>query len=258
MFKAIDVWERRKLLPMRWAGRQQAQLASRVVSLGGGLTKEIRDFLDVEAERIDILPNAIDLVYIDKFRENRNGRRGENVFIFVGRLETNKGVGLLCQAFKYSPLAKLIIVGSGRLEEALRHEFEGGNIEFSGRLDDKSMFERYRSSSCFIFPSLYEGMPTVILEAMAHSLPVIATDIGAVTTMVDSENGIVVRPNSVAELRNAVATFLTFSEETKAKMGQASRRRVQDHFTWPKIAAETARIVRYHNRTSAPSCNPTL
>jgi glycosyltransferase involved in cell wall biosynthesis len=245
MFKAAGLEQTVKTYPMRWAAKEQARLADRVISLGGGLTDEVRRFLRVTDERIDVLPNAVDLAYIDSFNSPPKDTGG-NRFIFVGRLEANKGVGYLCDAFEGLGGAHLTIVGAGPLEADLRSRFAGSHIEFTGRLDDARLFELYRQSDCFVFASLYEGMPTVVLEAMSCGLPIIATDIGAVRTMVDRENGFIVQPGSTPELRSAVENFLKLSALTRSGMSEASRSRVVERFSWPKVASLTLRTIEQH------------
>ena len=93
-------------------------------------------------------------------------------------LEANKGVDRLCEAFAAVGQGQTI-AGSGVLEADLKARFSGPRIRFAGLISDDVLFRLYRESDCFVFASLYEGMPTVILEAMASGLPVIATDIGA-------------------------------------------------------------------------------
>ncbi|HEX6860403.1 MAG TPA: glycosyltransferase family 4 protein [Caulobacteraceae bacterium] len=238
MFKTVGAWQTAKHWPMRWAAREQARLADRTVSLGGRLTDEVRRFLNVPDERIDVLPNAVDLAYIDSFPAAAR-QDGPPRFIFVGRLEYNKGVAYLCEAFKDMAGARLSIVGAGPLEAELRQSYAGQNIEFLGRLDDAALFNLYRGSDCFAFASLYEGMPTVILEAMACSLPVIATDIGAVRTMVDEANGFVAPPGSAQALRGAIEAFLKLPAEERRRMGRCSRQKVVERFTWERLAAAT-------------------
>lgn len=242
MFKTVGWKQTLKSWPMRWAAREQARLADRAVSLGGRLTDEVRRFLRVPDEKIEVLPNAVDVDYIDQFPgQARSG--GDVRFVFVGRLEANKGVAILCEAFRGVAGARLSVVGSGPLDEELRRSYAGGNIEFLGRLDDAALFSLYRKSDCFAFASLYEGMPTVILEAMTCGLPVIATDIGAVRTMVDDETGFVVPPGSAPALRAAIESFLALPAERRAQMGQAARKRVQQRFTWQAVAAATRKAI---------------
>lgn len=239
MFKSVGLNAKVKSFPMQWAGREQARLADCTVSLGGGLTREVREFLKVPDRRIEVLPNAVDLDYIDSFAPGAKPEGGPARFVFVGRLEHNKGIGYLCEAFAGLEGAHLTIVGSGPLGDELRAKYALPNIEFAGRLDDAELFARYHASDGFIFASLYEGMPTVILEAMACNLPVIATDIGAVTTMVDKDNGFVVPPASSAALADAVRAFVALPNEARAAMGRASRQRVETQFTWQQVAKQT-------------------
>jgi glycosyltransferase involved in cell wall biosynthesis len=246
MFKSVGLEATLKSWPMRRAGREQARLADRTVSLGGGLDREVREFLRVPGAKVDVLPNAVDLDYIDAFPAGARAASGPTRFVFVGRLEHNKGVAYLCEAFAGVEDAHLTIVGSGPLEADLKARFEGPNIEFAGRLDDAELFARYHASDCFVFASLYEGMPTVILEAMACNLPVIATDIGAVTTMVDKENGLVVAPGSSASLRDAIRAFLAMPQETRRGMGAFSRARVEARFTWRQVARLTLDTIERH------------
>jgi glycosyltransferase involved in cell wall biosynthesis len=239
MFKSVGLEATLKSWPMRWAGREQARLADCTVSLGGGLTREVRDFLKVPDDRIVVLPNAVDLGYIDRFAKGVRPESGPARFVFVGRLEHNKGIGYLCEAFTGLTGAHLTIVGSGPLGDELRAKYAGPSIEFAGRLDDAELFARYHASDCFVFASLYEGMPTVILEAMACGLPVIATDIGAVTTMVDGDTGFVVAPASSGQLADAIRAFIALPVEKRTAMSERGRRRIEEHFTWGEIARQT-------------------
>lgn len=243
MFKSVGLEATIKSYPMRWAGREQARLADCTVSLGGGLTREVREFLKVPDDKIVALPNAVDLGYIDSFAKGVRPQGGPARFVFVGRLEHNKGIGYLCEAFAGLEGAHLTVVGSGPLGDELRAKYAGSNIEYAGRLDDAELFARYHTSDCFIFASLYEGMPTVILEAMACGLPVIATDIGAVTTMVDKDTGFVVAPASSVQLADAIRAFLALPAEARTEMSNTARRRVEDNFTWARIARQTLDLI---------------
>jgi glycosyltransferase involved in cell wall biosynthesis len=247
MFKSVGLKAKLKSLPMRWAGREQARLADFTVSLGGGLTREVREFLKLPDDKIEVLPNAVDLDYIDRFPHGAKAEAGPARFVFVGRLEHNKGIGYLCEAFVGLADAHLTIVGSGPLNDELRAKYSLPNIEFVGRLDDAELFARYHASDGFIFASLYEGMPTVILEAMACNLPVIATDIGAVTTMVDAENGFVVAPARSDQLADAVRAFLARAPEARTAMGENSRAKVEARFTWQQVARQTLDTIKRHD-----------
>jgi len=238
MFKTVGMWQTLKHFPLRRAARIQAAGANRIVSLGGHLTNQIHRFFNASEQQIVILPNAVDLDYIDEI-SSYEGERETGQFVFIGRLQANKGVQYLCQAFQKFPKQKLVIVGSGPLEKQLRAQYESNHIKFLGNLDDADLFDLYCRSDALAFPSLYEGMPTVILEAMACRLPIIATDIGAVKTMVKSDNGFIIRPGKVADIVDALNKYLALGDADKQAMREASRKRVSKEFTWPLIADRT-------------------
>ena len=244
MFKTHSIVQTLKHWPMRFAARQQAKLADVTVSLGGKLTEQVLKFLPTANNNVVEIPNAIDTRYIDAMRPQAKQKKA-NQFVFVGRLAQNKGVDLLCQAFRDSPQANLVIVGGGPLEAELKSNFDRcKNIQFAGRIDDAELFTLYAESDCFIFSSLYEGMPTVILEAMCCELPVVATDIGAVTTMVKDSTGFVIRPGSVEELKRGIALFTGLDAARKREYGQAARQWVTSNFTWEIIAKKTLETVQ--------------
>jgi glycosyltransferase involved in cell wall biosynthesis len=246
MFKTIGAWQTAKHSHMRWAARMQAAVADRVISSGGHLTFETRRFLRVETNKIEIIPNGVDPDFIDEFSaldlENPRDYTGSR-FVFVGRLFYNKGLHVLCKAFSRVPEATLFVIGTGPLDAELRREFSFPNIQFLGTLDDTTLFRLQRQADCFVFASLYEGMPTVILEAMANRLPVIATDIGAVKTMVDASNGFVVQPGSVGALEHALRHFLKLPKDARRNMGNASRSRIDERFSWPAVARQTLQLL---------------
>jgi glycosyltransferase involved in cell wall biosynthesis len=250
MFKTVGLWQTAKHLHMRWAVRSQAALADRVISSGGHLTGETMRFLGVAPDRIDVIPNGVDPAFLDAFARDDGPRAASpgNRFVFVGRLAANKGLHVLCEAFARVPAADLSIVGGGPLEPELRAAFARPNIRFLGRLDDPALFRLQRQADGFVFASLYEGMPTVILEAMTNGLPVIATDIGAVTTMVDDANGIVIPPGSADALEAALGRFLALPAEARQAMGRASRARVEERFAWPAVARRTLELFERHRR----------
>ncbi len=120
-----------------------------------------------------------------------SGRRAKN-FLFVGQLETHKGVFLLLEVFKKigDPNLTLLIVGDGqKMAAAQAAAASDSRIEFRGRLDSQAVQEAMRASDCLIVPSLcYENSPTVIYEARAAGLPVIAANLGGIPEIIESDD----------------------------------------------------------------------
>ena len=107
------------------------------------------------------------------------------------------------------------------------------------RDEDKSkeqLLERYQDANLFLFPSRHEGMPNAMLEAMACGLPVVASQIaGNEELVVDGKTGLLVPPESVDALSTAIKKLLPESA-LRYTMGQASRRRVEEYYSWTRVA----------------------
>lgn len=213
------------------------------ISLGGKLTDILVREAKVKPSKVRTIPNAVDPGYIKNSKKTTD--KIPNSFLFVGRLSYNKGVDLLIKAFNKNKDTKLFIIGSGPEKNKLEKLSTNSNITFLGKVSEKDLIDWYNKVECFIFPSLGEGMPSVILEAMASRLPVIASDIGAVSTMVNSNNGYLISPGSIGALEEAIHTFTNKNKNDKEKMGEESYKLANRKFSWEQIAKETYRVLEY-------------
>jgi glycosyltransferase involved in cell wall biosynthesis len=134
---------------------------------------------------------------------------------FVGRLVYRKGVDLLIKAWEdvvvVHPSCTLLIAGIGEEQEKLKNLCRDlgieGNVLFLGHINNVE--EYFKVIDLFVLPSLLEGMPNTLLEAMACRLPVIGTKIGGVVDIIkDRGNGLIVTPGNVEELKDAILTLL--------------------------------------------------
>ena len=103
------------------------------------------------------------------------------------------------------------------------------------------------TADLFVLPSLTEALPTVIAEAMAAGLPVVATDVGGTSEMVDERTGIVVEPGDADRLAAAVSTLLAQPSEA-ASLGNAGKRVAAERFD---IRTQSARLVGEYRRLVA-------
>lgn len=128
---------------------------------------------------------------------------GSPRLLYAGRLLYWKGVHIavraLAEVVRQTPNARFTIVGDGpersRLEDDVKQHNLRGNVEFIPRLAQNNLFELYRSHDLLLFPSLHDSGGFVVLEALAHGLPVICLDLGGPKDIVTPNCGVVVMNN---------------------------------------------------------------
>jgi|SRR5688572_164905 len=213
--------------------------AASVVSLGGRLTGILEKH--VTEKKISVLPNAVNVP--EPVSRNFDNGQSPLQFLFVGRFAYNKGINILAETVRqlneegYRDKFIFNLVGKGPLFEEFTKKYAYSNLRFLGFADDIKLNELYRTNDVFILPTLFEGMPTVVLEAMANGMPIIVTDVGATLEMVDSTNGFIIEKNNVESLKNAILSYAALSPSEKKSQSLASYTRVKNKFTW-KIVAE--------------------
>jgi glycosyltransferase involved in cell wall biosynthesis len=160
-------------------------------------------------------------------------------FGFAARLEYLKGSMQLIDGFRRAHRAhanvELKIAGEGSQREqmlgALRKDRLERKCEFAGVYNTVQGREKFMSDiDVFVLPSLTEGTPNAIIEAMAHEKPIIATEVGGIPDLVDESVGILVPPGDANALGQAM-TKLAGDAELRRKMGVAARRSYEKHFT---------------------------
>jgi len=173
---------------------------------------------DVDGEKIQVVTNAVFEESGADTKRVRNQTRArleipqeEFIFGFVGRLSEEKGLNYLLEAVRrWTPKDypwRLVLVGDGpqrsALEQTVRNFGLGGKVFFAGFQSDTA--EWYPAMDAFVLPSLTEGTPMVLLEAMANGIPVIATSVGGVPAIISSgENGLLVPSEDSSRLLDAM------------------------------------------------------
>jgi glycosyltransferase involved in cell wall biosynthesis len=216
----------------------------------------------VRGKVVEVVENGVDLA-LWAGRDIGDEPAGNPVprFVYMGRLVDWKAVDLLLEAFRgaaaSTPLA-LTIVGDGderaRLEAICRDgamlaaaEGEAGKVYFAGWRSQPECAEILKRSSALVLSSLRECGGAVVLEAMASSRPVIASDWGGPADYLDPSCGILVKPASregfVSGLTEALLT-LARSQELRVTMGRAGRRKAMQFFDWDLKAKHMVQIYR--------------
>ncbi len=164
--------------------------------------------------------------------------------LFVGGLDRAhafKGVAVLLKAVSRVPAAQLFIVGDGDLrstyEEQTRALGIADRVTFLGAVSDADLPAVYRSANVLVLPSTVrsEAFGVVLLEAMASGVPVIASDLpGVRTVVVHEQTGLLSPLGDAAALAEHLTTMVRDPERVH-QMGMAARRRVEERYTWDRI-----------------------
>lgn len=165
--------------------------------------------------------------------------------LYAGRLRTRKAVAMLIEAFsrvhEQAPTARLVVAGDGEqrpaLEEQVRRLDLADTVRFAGAVPHDRMPELYAAADVFCLPSLYEGFPLAILEAMAAGLPVVATSVaGNPEAVEDGVHGRLVEAEDAAGLAVALLDLIE-DEDARRRMGRQARQRVEEEFSIERIGS---------------------
>jgi glycosyltransferase involved in cell wall biosynthesis len=223
------------------------QNANAVTTNASILAKKAKAFIDRE---IHVIPNGIDTTLFKPMERNEvlgemlqvEGQKSQ-VIGFVGELREKKGMATLLTG--YAQLAKkipvsLFIVGEVRdgEDKKIFDEFRNSNPEYritiTGHVPHKDLPAYYSLMDVFVHPSLRDGMPNAVLEAMACEVPVIATPVGGVMDVIeDNVNGFLVNVNDANGLAQKMAEVLSQPEKREA-VARSGREAVLSQYTLEK------------------------
>ena len=202
---------------------------------------------------INTIANGIDSARFAELIEKKQAAKSLNIpadKIVIGTLSSltiEKGINHLIEALAVlntkAENFHLLIVGSGEeqvsLEQAVRHYNLGDNVSFAGRRSDISNV--LSAIDIFALPSLNEGLPMALLEAMAAGKAVIATNVGDVHTVVNEHTGILIEPANANQIANSL-TELANDTALIQQYGDTAKHYVEEHFSSYAMAKSYATI----------------
>jgi glycosyltransferase involved in cell wall biosynthesis len=198
--------------------------------------REILSRMGLLPENIAVIPNGVDA---DKYSPGASKIKSKfntkHLFVYQGRLATEKNVEALLRAWKQSEMgddSKLLIVGDGPLKPSLEPFYgnEYGIIWLGAIASEEERIEILRGADAFILPSLVEGLSLSLLEAMACGTACIATDAGADGEVLEGVGAILNTQGVVGQLRTLLPLFRQHPE-LKILLGQKARDRVLERYT---------------------------
>ncbi|MDP1027589.1 glycosyltransferase [Sphingomonas sp. KR1UV-12] len=192
--------------------RMQGRAIDGFVGMTPAMTREAQRALGVSSGRVATIPSPLfDAAALDRLAGPRSVRtKGGRMLVAIGRLEPQKNLPLLLRAFARGRRRddRLVIVGAGRERNRLAALIEtlglSGRAMLAGHAEDVSGW--LLRADALLLSSDYEGVPAVVLEAMAAGLPVVATDCCAsMAGMLAERRGVLVSPRDVDALADAIA-----------------------------------------------------
>ncbi|HEY4087223.1 MAG TPA: glycosyltransferase [Bryobacteraceae bacterium] len=215
--------------------------ARRVVTVCGPFAKMLAETRGVSPDLIKVLPNSMEPAPLpdpEKMREvARSIGLPENVRVIltIGRLSTEKAQIDLLHAFALmkTPDLRLVLVGNGidrgKLENAAATLGISGQTIFAGQ--HRNVWPFYNLAEIFVLPSLSEGSPNVLLEAMMAQTPIVATAVGGVPETVEHESSALLVPSREPEKLAEAMRRLLDSPELRARLAANAFARVKEHFS---------------------------
>ncbi|MDC0736827.1 glycosyltransferase family 4 protein [Cognatishimia sp. SS12] len=217
--------------PDRWALGEKVARARFVACISHFCRSQAMSFSPPEAwEKLHIVHCGV-----DPDRYGGTPGAGGNKLLFVGRLAAVKGLPVLLQAMQAAPDLTLDIIGDGPDRAALEAQAQGlglsARVRFLGYKSQSEVAEALIENDIFVLPSFAEGVPVVLMEAMAAARPVVTTRIAGVPELVkDGASGLLVPPGDIAALTEALVRLASDPERQKA-MGTEGRAKILAEFT---------------------------
>lgn len=198
--------------------------------------------LGADMRKTCVIPMGVDAQVL--FTPDGSVVRSARELLFVGRLDSQKGVDVLVRAMPgillNYPDCRLNIIGQGPERQNLQDQVDrlalSTHVEFLGALPNAELSRYYRSATLLVFPSTgAEGLGLVCAEALACECPVVASDLPAVRELVQSEvSGLFFQQGNCAELTQKVLGLLS-DPARRGTMGAEGRKHVLAHFDWSRV-----------------------
>jgi glycosyltransferase involved in cell wall biosynthesis len=234
---------RPKRLAYRWLYRWLSGRVDGLIAVSDEVRSAILDEIGAVDDRVVVIPNGVDVerhhrpVDTAAVRAELGFAPDDVVLVMVGTFKRQKGHSHLIEALSRlrgsHPELRILLVGDGPLraevQDAAHRARLDGMVRFLGSRRDIPRI--LAASDCFVLPSLWEGLPIALLEAMASGLPCIATEVsGTEQVVVDDVTGMLIPPGDPFALAKAMEQMVADPERAR-RMGAAGRQRIETLFS---------------------------
>ena len=229
-----------------WALRQSLKTQDGFVFTSSEERDHVMKKYPAVADKCFFIPNGVTQNYLYPQRFDRPPASGPVRLLFVGYWDPwRKGKKNLIEAFsllqeKY-PEIGLTLAGTKLGEEAILPGFPEecrANVSVVPQADEAALIALYRSHDIFVLPSLFEGMPLVLLEAMASGMPCVTTANNGMKDVVESgKNGILVPRRNTGALVTALFALIA-DPGLRHRLGQAAQKTIREQYLWEPVALQ--------------------
>lgn len=228
--------------------------ASRLIALTETEAEQYKS-MGVKEDKIEIIPNAIDLSEFEnlpepgKFRRQYGLDNNQKLILYLGRIHKIKGLDLLAEAFatlsKELKHAKLAITGPDdgylpSLKKLITDLEISDKVLFTGPLYGRAKVEAYVDADVYVLPSRYEIFGSTVLEACACGTPIVLTDRCGTANIIDGQAGFAV-PYDKDALSSAILRMLS-DDKMRQEFGEKGKSLVRRKFNWEKIAVQVENL----------------
>ncbi|MEM2466767.1 MAG: glycosyltransferase family 4 protein [Candidatus Bathyarchaeia archaeon] len=230
--------------------------AWRVICCSNYMVSHVKWIFGLPQDKLIMIPNGVDAkeyerggdVDLSQFRR-QFALPEEKIVLFVGRLVYEKGIHILINAVPKileKVNAKFVIVGNGYMQQSLTEYIRSmglaHKVMFTGFVDDKTLRNLQKCADVSVVPSLFEPFGIVALEAMAAKSPVVVSDTGGLSEIVEHEvTGVKVYPNNPDSLAWGITRVL-LDENLANKLRENAYRKVIENYNWKNISQQTRKV----------------
>jgi glycosyltransferase involved in cell wall biosynthesis len=217
------------------------QKANHIFATSPAMRAEIKEQYHIAWEKIEVIPNYVDT---ELFRPLDSISQIPGRIIYVGRLDPIKNLEALIEAVSRIPQASLSLIGCGDAEQRLRQLAQEwhGNVDFLGALPNFQIPTEINRSEIFVLPSLQEGHPKALIEAMACSKAVLGSDVPGIGDVIrHGETGWLCNPDAQS-LEQALRILLK-NAPLRARLGQNARQFILGEFSLDQISNKEATAI---------------
>ena len=219
---------------------------SKVVCLTKEDSVEIQNY-GCSVDKICIIPNGVD---VEKFQPDLACEQ-TGLILWIGRFVNEKGLDFLIEAVCLLVEMgindfKLLLIGDGPLKSKIQSQITNKRLEHVVQIlqaiSHDAVTDYLQQASIFVLPSLKEGMPYSLLEAMACGKAIVGSDISGISSIiVDNENGLLVPAKNAALLSDAISKLL-HNKSLRLKIGKNARLSAVEKYDWRKVNLEIEKV----------------